>query len=93
MYNTDNLTAQIRNLKENIIGFFVQGKDIRFVMDYQETNQTVDLIYITKYLAVQKEFNIPVNYGKLILFPDGQTMSQMLEDINKYCDFIEQHKL
>lgn len=76
-------------LKNHVIGVFKIRNRFSLVMNYQETNKTVDLFTITAFGAVIKEFNIPIDFGQLILFPENKNMNDMLIDPFEWSEFIK----
>lgn len=88
MISTANITKEADEIKKKVIGIFKQGKNYSLVMDYQEPNQTVDLLTTTQFLAFRKEFNIPTNFGTLHLFPENKSMFEMLENPLEWYEFV-----
>lgn len=87
MKSTTALKNELTELKNHVIGIIkIQGR-FELVIDYQETNQTVDTIRLTEFAAIQPSYNIPVSFGVLNLFPDNKNMNEMLEDIYLWDSF------
>lgn len=86
-------TAQqeLNTLKNDVIGLFKSRNSHIFelVVNHQQTNQTVDVIRVTQFAVIQLEFNLPVHYGQLIMFPQGKNMNDMLDDPFGWDAFIK----
>lgn len=91
MKSIRNAQQELNNLKNDVIGFFkVNGRiDLNLVVNYQEQNQTVDTITITNYGIIRLEYNIPLEFGKLQMFPNNKNMNQMLENPFEFDAFIK----
>jgi hypothetical protein len=83
---------ELNTLKNDVIGIFkMNGRiDINLVVNYQETNQTIDTITITNFGAIQLEYNLPLSFGTLHLFPDNKNMNEMLDNPFEWDKFIKQ---
>lgn len=94
MKTITNAQQELNTLKNDVIGLFkVNGRiDLSLVVNHQETNQTVDTITITNYGIIQLEYNIPLEFGKLQMFPQGKNMNQMLSNPFEFDAFIKSFK-
>lgn len=90
MISTAKAQNELNTLKDHVIGLFKKGERYSLVMNYQETNKTADLMYLTEFGIIRKEFNVPSDFGKLILFPDNKNMNQMTEDVFAWNEFMKQ---
>jgi len=83
---------ELNSIKNDVIGLFKMRNSNVFelVVNYQEPNQTIDVIRITQFAVVQLEFNLPVHFGTLHLFPKNKNMNEMLEDVYEWDKFIKQ---
>lgn len=86
-------TAQqeLNTLKNDVIGLFKSRNSNVFelVVNHQNSNQTVDVIRVTQFAVIQLEFNLPIQYGTLKLFPDNKSMNDMLDDPFEWDAFIK----
>lgn len=86
-------TAQqeLNVLKNDVIGLFKSRNSTIFelVVNHQETNQTIDVIRVTQFAVVQLEYNLPIHFGQLIMFPQGKNMNQMLDNPFEWDAFIK----
>jgi len=86
-------TAQneLNTLKNGVIGLFKSRNSNVFelVVNHQETNQTIDVIRVTQFAVIQLEFNLPIHYGNLKLFPDNKSMNDMLDNPFEWDAFIK----
>ena len=90
MVSTAKAQNELNNLKDHVIGIFKSGNKIHLVMNYQEPNQTVDLLTVNEFGVLQKEFNTPTYFGRLFLFPDNKNMNEMLNDVFGWAEFRKQ---
>ena len=90
MVSTAKAQNELNDLKNYVIGIFKSDNKIHLVMNYQEPNQTVDLLTITDFGILRKEFNTPIYCGKLFLFPDNKNMNEMLNDVFGWAEFCKQ---
>ena len=90
MVSTAKAQNELNDLKNYVIGIFKTNNKIHLVMNYQEPNQTVDLLTVTDFGVLQKEFNTPIHFGRLFLFPDNKNMSEMLNDVFGWAEFCKQ---
>ena len=90
MVNTQQAQRELNTLKNDVIGLFKMRNSNVFelVINCQETNQTIDVIRITQFGVIQKEFNLPTHFGRLHLFPNNKNMNQMLDNPFDWNDFI-----
>lgn len=91
-------TAQqeLNTLKNGVIGLFKSRNSNVFelVVNHQETNQTIDVIRVTQFAVIQLEFDLPIHYGTLKLFPEKEdgaykSMNDMLDDPFGFDAFIK----
>ena len=89
MVNTQQAQMQLDELKHGIIGLFKSGGSNNFelVTDVND-NDTIDVIRITQFGIIQQEYNLPIHYGTLQLFPDNMNMFEMLDNPFDWNDFI-----
>lgn len=92
MINTQQAQIQLDELKNDVIGLFKMRNSNLFelVVNCQETNNTIDVIRITQFGVIQKEFSLPTHYGRLHLFLNNKTMNQMLDNPFKWAEFMKQ---
>lgn len=90
MVSTSNAQKELNDLKNHVIGIFKTGIKIHLVMNYQESIQTVDLLTVTGFGELLKEFNVPISSGRLFLFPNNKNMNEMLDDVFVWEDFRKQ---
>ena len=89
MVNTQQAQMQLDELKYGIIGLFKQrGSNVFELVTDVNDNESIDVIRITQFGVIQKEHNLPIHYGTLKLFPDNNSMSDMLESPFDWNDFI-----
>ena len=83
--------TELNALKNDVIGLFKTRNSNVFelVVNYQETNQTVDVMRVTQFAVIQLEFNLPNHYGTLKLFPNNKTMNDMLDNPFEWDAFIK----
>lgn len=91
MKSITTVREELNLLKNDVIGLFKTRNSNVFelVVDYQETNQTVDVIRVTQFAIIQLEFNLPIHYGTLKLFPDDKNMNDMLLNPFEWDAFIK----
>ena len=89
MVNTQQAQMQLDELKYGIIGLFKSRglNNFELVTDVND-NDTIDVIRVTQFAVVQLEFNLPIHYGTLKLFPDNKNMVEMLDNPFDWNDFI-----
>ena len=90
MVSTGKAQNELNDLKNHVIGIFKSDNKIHLVMNYQEPNQTVDLLTVTVFGVLQKEFNVPIYFGRLFLFPENKNMNEMLDDVFGWAEFCKQ---
>ena len=90
MVSTGKAQNELNDLKNHVIGIFKSGNKIHLVMNYEESIQTVDLLTVTGFGVLQKEFNTPIQFGRLFLFPDNKNMNEMLNDVFGWAEFRKQ---
>lgn len=90
MVSTAKAQNELNDLKNYVIGIFKTKNKIHLVMNYQESNQTVDLLTVNEFGVLQKEFNTPIDFGKLFLFPENKNMNEMLNDVFGWAEFRKQ---
>ena len=89
MVNTQQAQMQLDELKYGIIGLFKQRglNNFELVTDVND-NDTIDVIRITQFGVIQQEYNLPIHFGTLKLFPDNMNMFEMLDNPFDWNDFI-----
>ena len=89
MVHTQQAQMQLDELKYGIIGLFKSrgSNNFELVTDVND-NDTIDVIRVTQFGIIQQEYNLPIHYGTLKLFPDNNSMSDMLESPFDWNDFI-----
>ena len=90
MVSTGKAQNELNDLKNHVIGIFKSGNKIHLVTNYEESIQTVDLLTVTVFGVLQKEFNVPIYFGRLFLFPDNKNMNEMLNDVFDWAEFCKQ---
>ena len=90
MVSTGKAQNELNDLKNHVIGIFKTNNKIHLVMNYQEPNQTVDLLTMNDFGILQKEFNTPIDFGRLFLFPENKNMNEMLDDVFGWAEFCKQ---
>lgn len=90
MVSVVKVREELNTIKNHVIGVFKVRNKFHLVMNYQETNQTIDLLTITDFGALHQEFNVPNDYGTLFLFPDNKNLNQMTEDPFEWARFCNQ---
>ena len=94
MKSITNAQQELDTLKNDVIGLFKMRNSNVFelVVNHQETNQTIDVIRVTQFAVIQLEFNLPIHYGQLIMFPNNKNMNQMLDNPFEFDAFIKSFK-
>ena len=92
MKSIKNAQSELNSIKDNVIGIFKMRNSNVFelVVNYQETNQTIDVIRVTQFAVIQLEFNLPIHFGTLFLFPADKNMNEMLDNPFEWAEFIKQ---
>lgn len=92
MKSIQKAQQELNTLKNDVIGIFkMNGRvDISLVVNHQETNQTIDTITITNFGAIRLEYNLPLSFGTLHLFPDNKNMNEMLDNPFEWDKFMKQ---
>ena len=90
MVSTAKAQDELNNLKNYVIGIFKSDNKIYLVTNYEESIQTVDLLTLTSFGILKREFNVPIYFGKLFLFPDNKNMNEMLNDVFGWAEFRKQ---
>jgi hypothetical protein len=92
MKSIRNAQQELNNLKNDVIGLFKMRNSNVFelVVNHQETNQMIDVIRVTQFAVVQLEYNLPIHFGQLIMFPQGKNMNEMLNNPFEFDAFIKQ---
>ena len=90
MISTAKAQNELNDLKNYVIGIFKSDNKIHLVMNYEESIQTVDLLTVNEFGVLQKEFNAPIDFGKLFLFPENKNMNEMLNDVFGWAEFRKQ---
>ena len=91
MKSITNAQQELNALKNDVIGLFKMRNSNVFelVVNYQEHNQTIDVIRVTQFAVIQLEFNLPIHFGELIMFPQGKNMNDMLGNPFEFNAFIK----
>ena len=89
MVHTQQAQMQLDELKYGIIGLFKMrgSNNFELVTDVND-NDTIDVIRVTQFGIIQQEYNLPIHYGTLKLFPDNKNMVEMLDNPFDWNDFI-----
>lgn len=86
-------TAQneLNSIKNDVIGLFKMRNSNVFelVVNHQKVNETVDVIRITQFGVIQLEYDLPIHFGNLKLFPDNKNMNEMLDNPFEWDTFIK----
>jgi len=86
-------TAQneLNTLKNDVIGLFKMRNSNVFelAVNHQKVNETVDVIRITQFGVIQLEYDLPIHFGTLKLFPDNKNMNDMLDNPFEWDAFIK----
>lgn len=92
MKSIQKAQQELNTLKNDVIGLFKMRNSNVFelVVNYQEINDTIDVIRVTQFAVVQLEFNLPVHFGTLHLFPDNKNMNEMLDNPFEWDKFMKQ---
>jgi hypothetical protein len=85
-----NAQNELNTLKNDVIGIFKMRDVFLLVVNHQEPNNTIDIIRVTQFAVIQLEFNLPIHFGTLHLFPDNKNMNEMLENPFEWAEFIKQ---
>lgn len=89
MVHTQQAQMQLNELKYGIIGLFKnRGSNIFELVTDINDNDTIDVIRITQFGTIQQEYNLPIHYGTLKLFPDNMNMFEMLDFPYDWSDLI-----
>lgn len=91
MVDTQQAQQQLDELKKEVIGLF-KGRNsnvFELVINCQEANDTIDVIRVTQFAEIQKQFKLATHFGKLQLFPNNKNMYQMLNNPFEWAEFIE----
>ena len=90
MVNTQQAQMQLDELKHGIIGLFKSrgSNNFELVTDVND-NDTIDVIRVTQFGIIQQEYNLPIHYGTLKLFPDNMNMFEMLDNPFEFNAFIK----
>ena len=89
MVNTQQAQMQLDELKYGIIGLFkMRGSNVFKLVTDVNDNDTIDVIRVTQFGIIQQEYNLPIYYGTLKLFPDNKNMVEMLDNPFDWNDFI-----
>ena len=89
MVNTQQAQMQLDELKYGIIGLFkMRGSNVFKLVTDVNDNDTIDVIRVTQFGIIQQEYNLPIHYGTLKLFPDNKNMVEMLDNPFDWNDFI-----
>ena len=90
MVNTQQAQMQLDELKYGIIGLFKMrgSNNFELVTDVND-NDTIDVIRVTQFGIIQQEYNLPIHYGTLKLFPDNMNMFEMLDNPFEFNAFIK----
>lgn len=91
MKSIANAQQELNTLKNDVIGLFQTrgSKVFELVVNHQKANQTIDVIRVTQFAVVQLEFNLPIHFGTLKLFPDNKNMNDMLKNPFEWDAFIK----
>lgn len=89
MVNTRQAQNELNALKDYVIGVFKNRNSNVFELVTEVNDDTINVIRITQFGIIQKEFNLPVHYGVLHLFPDNKNMNEMLNNPFEWAEFIE----
>ena len=80
---------ELDKLKNDVIGLFkMRNSNVFELIINVKEFATLDVIRITQFGAIQQEFNLPIHYGTLKLFPDNMNMFEMLDNPFDWNDFI-----
>lgn len=89
MVDTRQAQDQLDELKHGIIGLFKsRGSNVFELVTDVNDNDTIDVIRITQFGVIQQEYNLPIHFGTLKLFPDNMNMFEMLDNPFDWNDFI-----
>lgn len=93
---TNIRTAQdgLTLLKEDVIGIYKHHTlgVFELVLSINKQLKTIETCFISQFGVIQRGYSIPYQQGKLILFPDGKNMNNMLENPFEWEKFIKQFK-
>lgn len=91
MVNTQQAQIQLDELKHGIIGIFKNKLNGVFEMVTDiEGDDNISTIYISSFGAIQENYNFPIHYGTLHLFPDNKNMNDMLNSPFEWDAFMKQ---
>jgi hypothetical protein len=92
MKSITNAQQELNALKNDVIGLFKMRNSNVFelVVNCQEANQTIDVIRVTQFGVVQLEYDLPIHFGKLHLFPNNKNINDMLNNPFEWNEFINQ---
>lgn len=89
MIHTQQAQMTLDELKFGIIGLFKSrgSNNFELVTDVND-NDTIDVIRVTQFAVIQHEYNLPIHYGILKLFPQGKNMNDILDNPFEFDVFI-----
>lgn len=94
MININKAQKSLNDLKPFIIGVFKNnnGGVYELVLHFDKVYETIDVIHITQFGAIQETYGIPLNYGQLELFEDNKKMDEVLVNPMEWVEFINKFK-
>jgi hypothetical protein len=81
----DKLSEALREVQANCIGLARIHSTIELVMEQDE--HTTKSIWIGDLFGMHEQ-TFPTGKFPIILFPDGQTMGEMMTDPNEFADWL-----
>lgn len=79
----------LEELRSKVIGVYKENNDAAFELVVDGTATTIDTIRITQFGAIQENFGLPIR-GKLLFFPQGKSLTDMVNTPFEWAKFIEQ---
>lgn len=90
MENYIELSQELYKVKEQVVGIFKNKDDGVFELILKENDNTIDTVCISSLGGVSLMCGLPKHYGKVILFPQGKNMNDMLLNPHIFQEFINQ---
>jgi hypothetical protein len=84
------LSQELYKVKDDVIGIFKNNGCGVFELILKENDDTVDTVCLSSLGGVSLMCGLPKHYGKVILFPQGKNMNDMLLNPHIFEEFINQ---
>ena len=90
MKNYIELLQELYKVREQVIGIFKGNAGGVFELILKDNDDTVDTVCLSSLGGASLMQGLPKHYGKVIMFPQGKNMNDMLLNPHIFQEFINQ---